>query len=192
MKWQIQVLIALIVLLLGILGGWNLHKILRPCPAIIHDTISIVDSVEIHIIDHAPFYVQHLDTILYPDTILQQVDTAKILKNYFALHIYDRDWKDTNIVITLRDTITQNKYLHNDFAYKILRPQTIINNTVDNYIIYNHYGFIGFTGVLKDYKQSSIDFIYAAPKLYLGVGYNPYINGVNFKAGIKLFKFKTK
>lgn len=149
--------ISALVLSLGIFSGWKLHKTLRPCPVITHDTTYVVDTVEFHIRDTVPFYVQRLDTILYHDTIPRVVDTAAILKDHFALHVYDRNWNDTNLIVSIRDTITQNKYLHNDFTYKILRPQEIIINKEDNSITYGRYITLGVGIPIKNVNYITIE-----------------------------------
>jgi len=100
----------------------------RHSKEIIHtsDTLKIYDTIP-HNIDHSTI---HLDTILYPDTILipSKIDTQKILKDYYSVHQYSREFKDTNIVVNLLDDITKNNIYNKQFTYKILKPTEIIHN----------------------------------------------------------------
>lgn len=194
-KWNLA-LIAVsvsIVLLLTMLGGWSLHKNLRPCPVITHDTTYVWDTVVHHITDLVPYYIVRTDTIIQTIEIPADVDTAAILRSFFSKYVYERKWEDTLIYVHLWDTITQNKSIGNEFTYKFKKPQTIVINNVDNSITYHSYVSVGLTGVLKDYRQSSLDIIYNGPNIYAGAGYNPYLNGFNIKVGIPIIKFrKTK
>lgn len=183
----------------GFFGGWHAHKEFRPCPTITHDTITLYDTTTHIIINDVHHYHSKIDTIIYRDTIFKDVDTAAILKDYYALHVYDRNWlgmegKDSLLTVSLKDTITENKSIGNIFKYKILRPQSIINNTTDNTITYNSYLYAGLTIPISKGKMDEISFdgIYAFPKAYLGGSWQPYTNTFAVKAGMKILKFKQK
>ena len=193
-KWQIYLIAVLTVLLVGIGSGWKLHKTLRPCPAIVHDTTYVWDTVVHTIIDHVPYYIQHLDTIIVQDTIIQPVDTSEILKDYFAIHIYDREWKDTLLQVNMKDYISQNKSIHNEFKYKILRPQQVIINTEDNRIYYDKYIQLGIGVPIQNFqeniKYAQVEANYVFPKGYVGAYYEPQIKSFGAKAGITVLKFR--
>jgi hypothetical protein len=171
-------------------SGCRYHKNRHPCPepTIVTNTVILHDTVT-HTItqDH---YIQNTDTIIYTDTIIQPVDTAAILRDFFALHVYSRNWTDSLLTVDLRDTVTQNKFLQNEFKYRILRPQTIINTTVDQSIHYNKYIYIGATVPIKDLRYAEFDVLGAFKGFYIGTGYIPQLKSLSFKGGLTLFKFK--
>jgi len=195
-QWQIYLIVAAIVLLIGMIGGWSIRKVTYHCPAITHDTISLIDTVEYHIYDHVPYYVSHTDTIIqldttYLPTLLTKEDTLRILNDYYALHVYDRKWeaKDT-LQVFIKDTITQNKSIGNAFTYKILRPETIIQNTVDNSITYNSYINAGITVPFNNIQSVSLDAQYVWNKGYIGTGYSFNEKAWHVSMGVNVFKFK--
>lgn len=171
-------------------SGCNYYKkrFVCPDPSIITNTVLIHDTI-IHEIT-ANHYIQNTDTIIYTDTVFREVDTAMILKDYFAIHVYNRHWEDTLIKVDLKDTVTQNTFLGNKFKYEILRPQTIINTTVDNSVHYNKYLYVGLDIPFKNSENASIDVLFAFQKGYLGAGYLPLVKGFSLKTGVKIAKFK--
>ena len=135
---------AIFVMFACFVSGCCYHKNHSKCPEIITNTVILHDTLIHQIIDTIPFYIQKTDTIIYTETIIQPVDTAMILRDYFALHVYDREWygldsltNDSLLYVNIHDTITRNKSIGNKFEYRILRPQTINNYTQDNSITYN-------------------------------------------------------
>ena len=83
---------AIFVMFVCFVSGCNYHKKRFKCPEITTNTIIIHDTLIHEIVDSFPYYVQNWDTIIYTDTIIQPVDTAEILRDYFALHVYNRHW----------------------------------------------------------------------------------------------------
>lgn len=63
------------------------------------------------------------------DTIPANVDTLAIIKDYLAKYYYVQTIKDTNLSVTITDTVTQNKIAGRGFSYQILKTQQIITNT---------------------------------------------------------------
>jgi hypothetical protein len=119
------------------------------------------------------------------------VDTAEILKDYYAEHHYTRLWQDTLIAITKRDVIAKNDFLSSDLTYKLLKPMTVINNTVTNnyfsrYIIFG--ADIPFKQV--EHMNINIDVMYVTNRYYFGIGYNSELNCPTIKGGMSAFKFK--
>lgn len=64
------------------------------------------------------------DTIIYRD-VPAKVDTAAILKDYFAARTYTRTHIDTSLTIIIEDTISENKIGAWSLKYKITQPTTI-------------------------------------------------------------------
>jgi hypothetical protein len=185
-------LIFLAVLLGGAFGGWQAHKILRPCPIITSDTVTIHDTITYTVYDSIP--VLKVDTVWVPTPveIPAVVDTAAILKNYFTVLDYTWSKADTNLTWDLTTRVTQNRPVSYRLDYKILRPQTIINNVVDNTITYNKYVYagLGLPITKTPFNSVSIEGIYAFPKGFVGLEYQPITNITSVKAGITIFKFK--
>ena len=189
-----NIIIGLIILLLllsgAFLGGWSSHKKYRPCPIITSDTIIIHDTVTHHIVDSFPYYIATLDTIFLPDTILQPVDTASILKNYFSTFVYNREWKDSIINVNLTDYISQNRPVKNEFSYKVIKPFTTVINNVDNSITYNRYFQIGISDEIKNIKNLGLNAQFVMPKWYVEYSYIPNMNTHSIGAGVTLFKLR--
>lgn len=182
--------LAIFIMIVCFVSGCQFHKHRFPCPepTIVTNTVILHDTVT-HYIDKW-HYSQHTDTILYPDTVIQAVDTAAILRDFFALHVYSRNWTDSLLTVDLRDTVTQNKFLQNEFKYRILRPQTIIYQTLDQSIHYNKYFYLGLDLPTYNMEYSEVTALYAFDKGFIGAGYAPFQKGVSVKAGFKIFKFE--
>lgn len=188
---MLALMIAFFVFLMGIVCGWKIYPKMRPCPVVTSDTLIIRDTVWHTIVDSFPMYVAGKDSIIYRDSLIYaNVDTAQILKDWYAIHIYDREWKDTNIVVTMKDFITQNKSVHNVFNYKILRPQTIIQNNIDNSIHYNKYVTLGISVPFKEITHVNLDARYQWSKGYIGTFYSSDLKSFGVSGGVVLFKLK--
>jgi hypothetical protein len=173
-------------------SGCRYHKFRHPCPEAVINTHTVIihDTIIHEITDTFPYYVQKVDSIVYRDTIILEVDTALILKDYFALHYYTRNWQDSLLQVDLKDVVSENKFIENDFRYKILRPQAIINNTIDQSIHYAKYIYLGIDVPVQNLNYIEVEGLFAFRKGYFGLGYEPQIKSVNIKGGVTLFKFK--
>jgi hypothetical protein len=187
------------VLMFGLtfIGGCKYGK--SRCPTITQDTIQVHDTIIHTIIDSVPYYVIHTDTIIQQVTLPSVIDTVAILQDYYATHVYDRQWygiegQDSLLSVTVKDYITQNKPIHNTFNYRILRPQTVINNSIDNSIHYNRYLYATISSPVYPLPKASINIglAYAGPKAFMGVSYEPINKVVTAHLGIKLFTIKGR
>jgi len=186
-NWIIAILI--LVVLTGVFWlGYSRYPVCHPV-TVTHDTIIKVDTVEHRIIDSFPYYVIRTDSIVYRDTVFRDVDTAEILKDYYAIHYYNREWKDSLLTVSLEDAITENKPLSNTFKYQILRPQEIIINTT-SVTNYTKYLYIAGTFSVPDAKYSSVGVFGALPATFVGLSYVPFKKGVNVSMGFKIAKIK--
>ncbi len=180
-------------LALSYISGCRHGKRLVHCPQITSNTVYVHDTVFHTITNQFPYYVYKVDTVIYDHLIPADVDTAEILRNFFATYKYERYWtaRDT-LEVFLTDYISQNKPIHNIFKYKWLLPTTITNTTVDNSVTYSSYLYIGGSVPISigNFKYSSIDLTLALPKWYVGVGYLPGVNTFAIKGGVKIFQFK--
>ena len=164
----------------------------KVCPTITQSVIIKHDTVTRTIKDSYPEYITRTDTIIFTQLFPQEVDTAFILKDYFATHVYNRFWQDSLLRVDLTDYITQNKSIKNIFKYNILRPSQIITNTIDNSVTYNSYLTLGFGLPIKDITYINLNANYNWSKGYLGVQYMPKIKSFGVNLGATLFKFKQK
>jgi hypothetical protein len=169
--------------------GYTMRGVWNPAPVPVHDTIYVIDTIEHHITTHYPYYIEKIDTFIIRDTITEVVDTAKILSLYYAFHVYSRAWEDSLLKVTLRDTISENRYFGSDFNYKILRPQEIIQNTTINYN-YSKYLYLGGSVTLPNAEWSSLAVYFAFKRGLAGVGYIPYQRGISVTGAIRIGKFK--
>ncbi len=203
--WQL-IIGGIIVLSLfgsGFLAGWKAHK----CPVTVSHTEYIVDTQWYAVHDYKPWVIR--DTI-YKDkpVIPSDIDTNSInslkpiVKDYFTTYGYPWENKDSNIEFNLYTTITRNQPVKYDFTYRIIRPQTIVNNYTDNSTTYNKYIQFGlsmpvykFTNdstKLNALNKLSLDLNYIFPKGYVGGSWQPQGNVVSLKLGVTLIKFKQK
>lgn len=189
-KYLIVAAITVLVLFMTFFWGCQYGKTCVKCPVITHDTIIHYDTIFHHIKDTVPEYVQILDTVFIPHNIPQVIDTAKILDAYYSTYAYSRQWENDTILVKLHDVITQNKFVNNNFNYKIKIPfQTIVNN-VDNSIHYTKYVYLGASIPFKNNQVSSLHVLYAFRKAYVGIQYSPLVNSWGVSGGLVLFHFK--
>jgi hypothetical protein len=180
--------LATIALTIAFWGGYLFYPVQNPCQVIHTGTKYIHDTTE-HNIYHIYPVLQDPDTVVYRDTIPGKIDTAEVVRDYYAKHFYTRHFTDSLLDARLTDIITQNRPTESRFTYKILKPQTIINNTVTS-TTWNRYLCIGLDANIYDPKFSNVELIYASPKFYAGAGYMPLIKGFNIKAGLTIIKLK--
>lgn len=191
----IYLVLAALFLTLSYITGCSHGRKTKQCPQITSNTVYVHDTITRTITNRFPYYVYKTDTVIYDHLIPADVDTALILKNYFATYKYDRYWaaRDT-LEVFLTDYISENKPVNNVFRYRWLLPQTITTNIQDNTVTYNSYLYVGGSVPVYpfDFKYSSIDLTLTLPKWYVGVGYLPGINVFVIKGGVKLLQFKQK
>ena len=169
------------------------------CPTIVQDTIQIHDTVTHTIVDSVPYYIVHKDTVIQQVILPNVIDTIAILHDYYAKHVYNRQWygiegPDSLLKVTLIDTISRNIPTYSKFEYTILRPQTIINNTIDNSIHYNRYLYATISSPVYPLPKASISIgiAYAGPKAFMGVSYIPIDKVFTAHLGVKLFTIKGR
>lgn len=196
-KYLIIAGIIIFILLFTFMGGCHHGKKIKVCPTIETGTTIKTDTVDHYIYNIWPWYYEGKDSIVYVD-VPAVVDTMKILADYYAKHYSNKKWSDSLLDVDLDMMITQNKFYPQKFKYNIKRPQTIINNTIDNSIHYSRYLYFG-TGLpvypfkangISNINYLSLEAIYAAPKGYFKVGWQPYTEQFSLSAGVRIVKFK--
>lgn len=106
------------------------------CPQIKSDTawLKPKDSIKFVVKYQDTGTIKYKDTgtlkiKLIPDTNKTKQDSLKIYKDYFAQHFYNRVIVDNSeLFVSLGDSITQNKLYGGLGKYLIKRPTQIINN----------------------------------------------------------------
>ena len=118
----ILILIIIILLMRACDGGGNQIDIDEDTKIIKVDTIVKVDTVEVEKEIYIPKWktkvVTKVDTV--EKLVPQDVDTLKILKDYYELYAYqDTLTFDTLGYAVVKDTITENSILNRQYTYKI-------------------------------------------------------------------------
>lgn len=196
-KWVFYAIGFIFVLSLVYISGCNRGKRVKVCPTIITGITELPDTVTHHIYHIWPWYIDGKDSIVYID-VPAVVDTMKILADYYAKHYSTKIWQDSIIDVNLDMMITENKFYPQKFDYHIKRPQTIITNTIDNSVNYARYVYLGASLPIYPSKVNnvsninliSLNGIYAFPKGYAELNYQPYTKIFTLGTGIKIFKFK--
>jgi hypothetical protein len=186
------VVIAMFILIVGsFIFGYQYRKNHFVCDDNIqYDTTYVYDTVIHEITQYYPYYVEKIDTILYPDSIFINVDTAEILKDYFAIKVHNRIWVDSLLNVWIKDSISQNKIIGHKFEYKILRPQEIVTVIEDNSVHYDKYLNVSLTAPIKYPEYTGINLSYIYNKASFGVGYIPKHNSFSLSAGMNIYKFR--
>lgn len=192
-KVSTYIIIGLVLIALAGLffAGYGYYPKRNPCPEIVSDTVYIHDTVWHEIHDAIPYYIVKRDTIIKYEIIYENIDSLAIIERWlYSYEIFDREWNDSLINVTIKDTIFQNIPIGNVFNYRILRPQTIINNVENKVTQYSSY-IVGAVDLpLNAMKYSEIEAMYIWKYGMLGVGYTPEIKAISFKLGIPIIRFK--
>lgn len=85
----------------------------------------------------------------------QDVDTAEILRQYFAIYTYTQNIEDTMIKATLTDTVSKNKIIGRSFTYKLVKPIKVVESTTITET-YNPSGF--YAGAFSTLSKSGAGF----------------------------------
>lgn len=106
----------------------------------------------IHYIDSSTHIVNQVSKISYRDRPGKQplaLDTQAIIKRYFTRRFTENSYRDSNLSLTVFDTLFQNAIIGRSFSYKIFRPNTVITKTVSNRSngLYIGAGYLPQTGI---------------------------------------------
>jgi len=173
----ILILIIIILLMRACDGGGNQIDIDEDTKIIKVDTIVKVDTVEVEKEIYIPKWktkvVTKVDTV--EKLVLQDVDTLKILEDYYELYAYqDTLTFDTLGYAVVKDTITENSILNRQYTYKINKYTNEIEivRLIDQTEFYIGVGsrvngrlinYMGVEGLMRSKKGNTI---------MLGVGLN--------------------
>lgn len=139
---------------------------------LIHDTIThrVISKYKV------------VDSIFVEVPVL--VDSALVVKRYFAKYYYKDIIKDSNLVININDTISQNKLIFRKLTYKLLKPTVINYNTNTTLLQRKKYWFASaFMYTNKDFNALGINANYIHDKNIFGAGYDFLNKGIYFQFG---------
>ena len=123
----IVVLVIIILFTRACSGDKNNQTI--PDPITITKTITKWDTLKIDSLVYVPKWRTKVTTV--HDTILADIDTAEILKDYYSTYVYtDTLSLDSLGSIVISDTISKNSILFRDVQSNIFIPTTTVTNTV--------------------------------------------------------------
>lgn len=134
-------------------------------------------------------YTLQSEPIFIP--IPANVDTAKILAMYFAKFPYSRVFQDSNLIATIVDTITQNKFnTTGKFSYKWLAPIKTVESTT--LTVESAKRLVLLAGIHLNFNQRK--FVDFGPDIYLktkrdqliGVGYDIDLKVVSLRGAFNL------
>lgn len=149
------------------------------------DTIITTDTVTKKIVIEKPTPYK----VEVPITLPKEIDTVFVLNDYYSKYYYTHTIKDSDLTLTINDTISQNKVQGIGIDYTLYRTQTLITNT-DVYKPKSKL-FIGIQGI------GGSTYLGVAPSLFIqtkkdhvyGIGYD--VINRNFMASL-YFKIKLK
>lgn len=187
-KFYIGIFITLLVISLAFTGGYKYYNCTHPVTTVT-DTTFVYDTIVKEIpVNH---YSHIVDTVFFPDTLIipADVDTAEILRKFYSRYVYARNWEDSLIKVSFKDTVSQNKIQNSsNLKYQILRPQTVIVNET-NIKSYSSYLNISMSSDLKiQYPEFKLQLI--GKNISYGVGYAPKQNTVRINFGYNFLKMK--
>lgn len=163
-------------------GGYKYCQSKKKVPQIAPDTVYLYDTVEHYIPDTIPYYLIEYKDRVIRDTVFKDIDTAAILRDYYAFHYYTRTWEDSLIVAVSQDVVSENQFIDNTFSYSFKKPQeiSVVNTT--------HFSRYVYAGIDASSKDIGFEALYAFPKGYAGLGFGT--RGVSVKLGIKVFQLE--
>lgn len=169
----------------GIMPGKTVLVNGKPYEVIKHE-IDTVDIIKTKVVTKKGEDIFH-ETILHDTTIkLMNVDSAAILKNFYAKNIYkDKLVLDDNLgVITITDTITQNKILgrkwNADVKQRTIKETTIVKELPKTQVFYGVEGGFNQKDIVSHVGGGLIVKTKKDRLLHLGLGVaNRTVDGVN-------------
>ena len=157
-----NVIIAVLLLVILFLR-WCTPK--PDCPEIGKTTV--VETIEYDTIrETTPEYIPVPGPVQYDTTYLERdIDTAAILRDYFASYHYSDTVTLDSVKVIIKDTVSQNKIKSRSLEYEILYPTKTITITNDRYINRREYyaGF-GIAGSTNGFEFIGFDFIFKTKK----------------------------
>ena len=132
--WNLKVVLLIVGILNAVALGYIIYLNSKPEPdqTPIESTIinTIYDSTRI---ETKPVYLTEIKEKILKDTIVlkipAQIDTLAIIRQYFTARYYCQDFRDSNVVITIHDTIRYNQLAYRSMSYQLLQP--VVHETIN-------------------------------------------------------------
>lgn len=153
------------------------------------DTISITNTIikdtTIHSIETHNINYYHKDTVVIPQST--SLDTIAIINDFYTQHFFEDSLKDSIIDARYSGLIWQNNLYAPEFKYKLLKPLTILTNTVVSEPEKKKFkmffgGFLGAPigkGTLDNSVSGGIGVSFLTKQEQMGdINYNPFRNEV--------------
>lgn len=135
------------------------------CPEVGKTTI--VETIKYDTIKNKiPEYIPVPGPAIHDTTFIpREIDTAAILKDYFALYAYADSVKLDSVTLVIKDTVSRNKIKSRSVEYEILYPTKTITITNERYLNRREF-YIGPTvsGAIDGFKFVGIESIYRSKK----------------------------
>ena len=129
---NIQTLTIIVLVLLIIL----MRMCQGPKPVPDKPKVTVIESIKYDTIynEITKYVPKWTERKLPPDTVYRDVDTAAILKNYFAEYTYNDTIDHDTVKIYINDKISKNRIASRDVKYKILYPTKTVTIIEEHYI----------------------------------------------------------
>lgn len=160
---DIKTVIIVLLLIVILLLRWCTPK--PDCPEIGKTTIietTTYDTIK----ETTPEYIPIPGPVSYDTTYLyHDIDTAAILKDYFASYKYSDTVNLDSVKLIIKDTVSQNKIKSRSVEYELLFPTKTITITNDRYLNRREF-YIGpaISGATDGFKFVGIESIYRSKK----------------------------
>jgi len=183
-------ILLVITIIVSFIIGWSFKGMIDNPSITYGDTITsvtIYNDTTIYTVNN--INTKKLETIYVEKPI--EIDTSAILQAYYNKYTYSSFINDTNVSISINDTVSQNSIVGRSINYKINKSNTIITKNINNYIKKNGF-FIGVSTTTDLNKINSFtpSFIYTNKKRSaISAGYD--LLNKNIFAGI-YYKIEKK
>ena len=151
------------------------------------------DTIIKNVPTYIPEYRTRVVTKTVHDTVQLSIDTASILKDYFATYSYIDTIDADSINLIIFDTISQNKILARNIDYSLIYPTTIITKEriINKREFYVGFGLGGSKSQIS-YLTGELMFRTKKKQMYgIGLGINSNLQPIlGFKMGWKIKDFK--
>ena len=121
---SVLLVILVIALIIKSCGG----KTPEP-EVIIHTDVEYI-TVEKSVPEYVPKWKTRIETINKIDSFLIDVDTAAILREYYAKYYYHDEQDFDSFKLTILDTVTQNMITGRQIKYTLRYPKTTITEKI--------------------------------------------------------------
>jgi hypothetical protein len=139
-QFNLNTALLIAVILLLIWNGCKKTKTTETTQTIVNN---IFDSTKVK---SQTFHTQHTNTFRVDSVIVlppksQPIDSLAVVLAYYTKVYSRQDYRDTNLTLTIEDTIYKNGIFSRGFSYNILRPTqtitTIINPPIKHKLMIN-------------------------------------------------------